>query len=103
MRRCGICPSRMRRSFLCRAGTSCGFCGAGRGVVIDYVAIPNEALVAVVRALELAGVTAVTARLLTPEELAGIVRAVKGSATGAVVLGDGLDEDEVLRLAGVRA
>jgi bifunctional enzyme CysN/CysC/sulfate adenylyltransferase subunit 1 len=69
--------------------------------VIDEALIPDDALVPVVRALELAGVTAITARLLSAERLAEVVRAVEGFAYGAVVVGEGLDDDEVLRLAGV--
>jgi len=72
-----------------------------RAVVIDDVLISDDALVAAVRALELAGVTAITARSLAAERVADVVRAVEGFAEGSVVLGDGVDEDEVLRLAGV--
>ena len=73
-----------------------------RVVVIDDALIPDDALVAVVRALGLAGVTAITARVLNSQRLAEVVRAVEGFAEGAVVVGDGLDESEILRLAGVR-
>ena len=73
-----------------------------RVVVIDDALIPDDALVAVVRALGLAGVTAITARELSAARLAEVVRAVEGFAGGAVVVGEGLDEDEVLRLAGVK-
>jgi bifunctional enzyme CysN/CysC/sulfate adenylyltransferase subunit 1 len=71
-----------------------------RVTVIDDALIPDDALVPVVRALELAGVTAITARRLSAERLAEVVRAVEGFADGAVVVGEGLDDDEVLRLAG---
>jgi bifunctional enzyme CysN/CysC/sulfate adenylyltransferase subunit 1 len=71
-----------------------------RVTVIDDALIPDEALVPVVRALELAGVTAITARRLSAERLAEVVRAVEGFADGAVVVGEGHDDDEVLRLAG---
>jgi bifunctional enzyme CysN/CysC/sulfate adenylyltransferase subunit 1 len=71
-----------------------------RVVVIDDALIPDDALVPVVRALELAGVTAVTSRLLSVEQLAEVVRAVEGFAESAVVVGEGLGDDEVLRLAG---
>jgi bifunctional enzyme CysN/CysC/sulfate adenylyltransferase subunit 1 len=71
-----------------------------RVVVIDDALIPDDALVPVVRALELAGVTAVTSRLLSVERLAEVVRAVEGFAESAVVVGEGLGDDEVLRLAG---
>lgn len=74
-----------------------------RVAVIDDALIPNDALIAVVRALEIAGVTAITARPLSTERIAELVRAVEGFAAGSVVLGDGLDDDEVLRLAGVEA
>ncbi len=73
-----------------------------RAVVIDDVLIPDDALVAVVRALEIAGVTAITARELSAEALGNVVRATEKFAEGAVVVGEGLDEDEILRLAGVR-
>jgi bifunctional enzyme CysN/CysC/sulfate adenylyltransferase subunit 1 len=71
-------------------------------VVIDDALIPDDALVAVVRALGLAGVTAITARSLAVERLAELVRAVERFAAGSVVVGEGLDEDEVLRLVGVQ-
>jgi bifunctional enzyme CysN/CysC/sulfate adenylyltransferase subunit 1 len=73
-----------------------------RVAVIDDALIPDDALVAVVRALGLAGVTAITARELSPERLAEIVRAVGGFAEGTVLVGEGLDRDEVLRLTGVK-
>jgi sulfate adenylyltransferase subunit 1 len=73
-----------------------------RVAVIDDALIPDDALVAVVRALGLAGVTAITARELSPERLAEIVRAVEGFAEGTVLVGEGLDRDEVLRLTGVK-
>lgn len=73
-----------------------------RAVVVDDALIAEGALTAVVRALGLAGVTAVTARALSAERLAELVRDTESFADGAVVVGDGLDEDEVLRLAGVR-
>jgi bifunctional enzyme CysN/CysC/sulfate adenylyltransferase subunit 1 len=73
-----------------------------RAVVIDDALIPDDALVAAVRALEIAGVTAITARELSADRLAAVVHAVEGFAEGAVVVGEGLDEDEILRLSGVR-
>jgi bifunctional enzyme CysN/CysC/sulfate adenylyltransferase subunit 1 len=73
-----------------------------RVVVIDDALIPDGALVAVVRALELAGVTAVTARSFSPERLANVVRAVEAFADGPVIVGEGLHENEVLRLVGVK-
>jgi bifunctional enzyme CysN/CysC/sulfate adenylyltransferase subunit 1 len=73
-----------------------------RAVVIDDALIPDDALEAAVRALEIAGVTAITARELSADRLAAVVHAVEGFAEGAVVVGEGLDEDEILRLSGVR-
>jgi bifunctional enzyme CysN/CysC/sulfate adenylyltransferase subunit 1 len=73
-----------------------------RAVVVDDALISEDALTGVVRALGLAGVTAITARALSAERLAELVRDAESFADGAVVVGDGLDEDEVLRFAGVR-
>jgi bifunctional enzyme CysN/CysC/sulfate adenylyltransferase subunit 1 len=73
-----------------------------RVAVIDDPLIPDDALVAVVRALGLAGVTAITSRSLTVKRLAELVRDVEEFAEGSVVVGEGLDEDEVLRLVGVQ-
>jgi bifunctional enzyme CysN/CysC/sulfate adenylyltransferase subunit 1 len=73
-----------------------------RVAVIDDALIPDDALVAAVRALGLAGVTAITAREFSAERLAEVVRIVEGFAEGSVVVGEGLDEDEVLRLAGAQ-
>jgi sulfate adenylyltransferase large subunit len=68
-----------------------------RAVVIDDPLISDDALLSVVRALQLAGVVAVSARALDLSVLAQ----VESFAEGGLVLGDGLDDDEVLRLAGV--
>jgi bifunctional enzyme CysN/CysC/sulfate adenylyltransferase subunit 1 len=68
-----------------------------RAVVIDDALIPDNALVGVVRALQLAGVVAVSARVLDESVLAQL----ESFAKKGLVLGDGLDEDEILRLAGV--
>ncbi len=65
-----------------------------RAVVVDDALIPDDSLVGVVRALQLAGVVAVSARVLDGAYLAQIER----FAEGGVVR----DEDEILRLAGVR-
>jgi sulfate adenylyltransferase large subunit len=65
-----------------------------RAVVVDDALIPDDSLVGVVRALQLAGVVAVSARVLDVATLAVIESFVEGG----VVSG----EDEVLRLAGVR-
>jgi bifunctional enzyme CysN/CysC/sulfate adenylyltransferase subunit 1 len=69
-----------------------------RAVLIDDSLIPDASLTAVVRALDIAGVTAITARQLA----ADVVHATQEFAEGEVVIGDGLEEDEILRLAGVR-
>ncbi|QNI37608.1 sulfate adenylyltransferase subunit CysN [Edaphobacter albus] len=74
-----------------------------RAAVIDDVLIPDDALVAVVRALTLVGGTAITARALSVETQAQLVRTVEAFADGRkVVAGNTLEEDEVLRLAGAR-
>jgi bifunctional enzyme CysN/CysC/sulfate adenylyltransferase subunit 1 len=73
-----------------------------RAVLIDDSLIPDASLTAVVRALDIAGVTAITSRQLAADVLADVVRATQGFAEGEVVVGDGLEEDEILRLAGVR-
>jgi bifunctional enzyme CysN/CysC/sulfate adenylyltransferase subunit 1 len=65
-----------------------------RAVVVDDALIPDDSLVGVVRALQLAGVVAVSARVLD----AGVLAEIESFAEGGVVS----DEDEVLRLAGVR-
>jgi hypothetical protein len=68
-----------------------------RAVVIDDALISDGALVGVVRAFQLAGVMAVSARVLDESVLAQL----ESFAKKGLVLGDGLDEDEILRLAGV--
>ncbi len=74
-----------------------------RAAVIDDALIPDQALVAAVRALTLAGGTAITSRSLSAEAQSHLVQAIEAFAEGRkVVTGEGLDEDEVLRLAGVR-
>ena len=74
-----------------------------RAAVIDDALIPDGALVAAVRALTLAGGTAITSRALSAEVQAKLVQAIEAFAEGRkVVAGEGLDEDAVLRLAGVR-
>lgn len=69
-----------------------------RAVSIDDVLIPDAAVAGVVRALQLAGVIAISTRVVNPEVLAQI----ESFAESGVVLGEGLKDDEVLRLAGVR-
>jgi bifunctional enzyme CysN/CysC/sulfate adenylyltransferase subunit 1 len=74
-----------------------------RAAVIDDGLIPDQALVAAVRALTLVGGTAITSRSLSSEAQAQLVQAVEAFAQGRkIVTAEGLDEDEVLRLAGVR-
>jgi sulfate adenylyltransferase large subunit len=69
-----------------------------RAVSIDDALIPDAAVAGVVRALQLAGVIAISTRVVNPEVLAQI----ESFAESGVVLGEGLKDDEVLRLAGVR-
>lgn len=64
-----------------------------RAVSIDDSLIPGDAVAGVVRALQLAGVVAVTARSLDGATLA----AIENFAGDDLVLGDGLDDAEVLR------
>ena len=68
-----------------------------RAVMIDDALISDGALVGVVRALQLAGVVAVSARVLDESVLAQL----ESFAKKGLVVGDVLDEDEILRLAGV--
>jgi bifunctional enzyme CysN/CysC/sulfate adenylyltransferase subunit 1 len=68
-----------------------------RAVLVDDALIADAALSGAVRALQLAGVVAVTARLLDVDALARI----EGFAEDGVLLGEGRDADEILRLAGV--
>jgi bifunctional enzyme CysN/CysC/sulfate adenylyltransferase subunit 1 len=65
-----------------------------RAVVIDDGLIPEDSLVGVVRALQLAGVVAISTREIGEEYLLRI----QEFAVGGVVTG----QDEVLRLAGVQ-
>jgi bifunctional enzyme CysN/CysC/sulfate adenylyltransferase subunit 1 len=67
-----------------------------RAVLVDDALIPDAALTAAVRALQLAGVVAVTARTLNVDTLAQI----EDFAEDGVLLGEGRDADEILRLAG---
>jgi bifunctional enzyme CysN/CysC/sulfate adenylyltransferase subunit 1 len=68
-----------------------------RAVLVDDALIPDAALAGAVRALQLAGVIAVTARSLDVDALARI----EGFAKDGVLLGEGRDAEEILRLAGV--
>jgi bifunctional enzyme CysN/CysC/sulfate adenylyltransferase subunit 1 len=69
-----------------------------RAVVIDDPLIPDSAVAAVVRALHLAGVTAVSSRTLSTAAIAEI----EGSAPGAVRLEVGSDEEAILKSLAVR-
>jgi bifunctional enzyme CysN/CysC/sulfate adenylyltransferase subunit 1 len=69
-----------------------------RAVVIDDALIPDSAVDAVVRALDLAGVIAVSSRTLAPDAIAAIER----FAPGAVRVEDGADEEAILKALAVR-
>jgi bifunctional enzyme CysN/CysC/sulfate adenylyltransferase subunit 1 len=71
-----------------------------RAAVIDDELIPDDALIAVVRALELAGVTAITARTLSGDILGGLIGAVEGFTARGVLHDDDLDDDKILLLTG---
>jgi bifunctional enzyme CysN/CysC/sulfate adenylyltransferase subunit 1 len=64
-----------------------------RAIVIDDALIPDSAIPAVVRALDLAGVTAISTRTLDAAVIAGI----EAFASSTVLRGDGLAEDEILQ------
>jgi sulfate adenylyltransferase large subunit len=66
-------------------------------VVVDDPAIPETALPAIVRALEQGGVVALTSRLLSSDTL----EKIRSFAADGLVFGEGLDVEEILRLAGV--
>jgi bifunctional enzyme CysN/CysC/sulfate adenylyltransferase subunit 1 len=69
----------------------------GRAVMIDDALIPDAAVAAVMRALELAGVVAVTARRLTAET----VKEIEGFAAGSVLVEDSVDAEAIVtRIAG---
>jgi bifunctional enzyme CysN/CysC/sulfate adenylyltransferase subunit 1 len=72
-----------------------------RAVIVDDPLIPEGSLTAVIRALHLAGVTAISAQTIAADVLSETVRAVEAFADGGVLLGEGLGDDEILRLAGV--
>jgi hypothetical protein len=66
-------------------------------VVIDDALIPDSAVDAVVRALELAGVIAVSSRRLAKD----VVAAIEGFAPGAVRVEEDADDEAILnRLTG---
>jgi bifunctional enzyme CysN/CysC/sulfate adenylyltransferase subunit 1 len=62
-------------------------------VVIDDPMIPDAALAAVVRALDLAGVVAISSRRLE----AAVLREIEGIANGAVLVEEGLDDEAIVR------
>jgi bifunctional enzyme CysN/CysC/sulfate adenylyltransferase subunit 1 len=70
-----------------------------RAVVIDDPLIPDSAVAAVVRALDLAGVTAVSSRKLSQMTIAEI----ESFAPGAVRLDDGSDDETILKALAVKA
>ena len=63
-----------------------------RAVVIDDSLIPDPAVAAVVHALDLAGVIAVSSRALSQDA----ITAIEGFAPGAVRVEDGADEEAIL-------
>jgi sulfate adenylyltransferase large subunit len=71
-------------------------------VVVDDELISDSSLVAVVRALTLAGVTAITARSLPAETFATLVRTIEGFAAAGVLIGEGLDDERILEITGDR-
>ncbi|MDR3388970.1 MAG: GTP-binding protein, partial [Rudaea sp.] len=70
-----------------------------RAVVIDDGLIPDSAVAAVVRALDLAGVIAVSARALSQDTIAEI----ESFAAGAVRLDDGSDDEAILKAFAVKS
>jgi bifunctional enzyme CysN/CysC/sulfate adenylyltransferase subunit 1 len=70
----------------------------GRAVVIDDALIPDSVIAAVVRALDLAGVTAVSSRALSKASITEI----ESFASGAVRLEDGVDEEAILKALAVQ-
>jgi bifunctional enzyme CysN/CysC/sulfate adenylyltransferase subunit 1 len=73
-----------------------------RAVIVDDPLIPDGSVIAAVRSLHLAGVTGISARAVPADMLAELVRAIEGFAENGVLLGEGLDDDEILRTAGVK-
>ena len=69
-----------------------------RAVVIDDPLIPDSAVAAVVRALDLAGVIAVSARAVSKAAIAEI----EGFAAGAVRADNGSDEEQILNALAVK-
>jgi sulfate adenylyltransferase large subunit len=64
-----------------------------RAVLIDDAAIPDSALPAVIRALDLAGVIAISSRTLG----AAILREIEGTESHGVLIDDGQEEEAVLK------
>jgi bifunctional enzyme CysN/CysC/sulfate adenylyltransferase subunit 1 len=64
-----------------------------RAVIIDDPLIPDSAVVAVVRALDLAGVIAVSTRALSQ----ALIAEIEGSAPGAVRVEESADEEAILK------
>jgi sulfate adenylyltransferase large subunit len=64
-----------------------------RAVVIDDPLIPDSAVTAVVRALDLAGVIAVSSRKLRQD----VIAAIEGFAPGAVRVEEGTDDEAILK------
>jgi len=73
-----------------------------RAAVIDDELIPDGSLVAVIRALALAGVTAISARTLTAGDVASLTGAIEGFATSGVLSGQDISDERILELAGDR-
>ena len=71
-----------------------------RAAVIDDELIPDDALLAVVRALDLAGVTAISARSLADDVVGALAHAIKGFSAREVLRADELDDNKVLEIAG---
>jgi hypothetical protein len=74
-----------------------------RAAVIDDGLIADETLVAVIRALSLAGVAAISSRQLAPEIAKNLTHAVAGFAKNGVLAGEEISEEQVLTLAGEKA
>jgi bifunctional enzyme CysN/CysC/sulfate adenylyltransferase subunit 1 len=71
-----------------------------RAAVIDDELIPDGSLIAVIRALALAGVTAISARTLTAGDVASLTGVLEGFAAPGVLAGQDINDEQVLELAG---
>jgi len=69
-------------------------------VVIDDVLIPDSSLLAVVRALSLARVTAITARTLPANVEEDIVRAIGKFSASGVLRGESINDKQILSILG---